>query len=243
MNNLLLNVANISLVNRNQILKSNQSFALKDISFSLAENNSISLIGDSASGKTSLIMALLKLKPISSGKIFYKGKDINLFSKTELVQYRRNIQPVFQNYEESLNPLLTIQNNLYYGFSNRLTKKEKLLKLNNLVNLMGLNNNILSKLPFQLSGGEKQRITIIRALVTEPEMIILDEPFSSLDVINQEKLLAVFQQIKSEFKVSYIFITHKIPLIKYFSDSIFSINKGKMQKLENYRAYENLKND
>ena len=229
----ILNIQNISFTNSNQFMESSKEFSLSDISITLQKNSSISIIGDSASGKTSLIMALLKFIPITSGKIFYNGQNIQDFSKNELKNYRRKIQPVFQNYEESLNPLLTIKNNLVHGFSKSFSEQEKKLKLFHFLGLVGLESGVLKKYPHQLSGGEKQRITIARAMITEPEVIILDEPFSSLDVLNQEKLLLVLDQIKSEIEISYIFITHKIPLVKYFNDSIYLLKDGEMQLIEN----------
>ncbi|MBN2281418.1 MAG: ABC transporter ATP-binding protein [Candidatus Marinimicrobia bacterium] len=227
----LLTVENLSLAHRDRFFQRQPEWVLQNLSFSILQNASVSIVGDSATGKSSLIMALLNLTPLYSGTIFFKGKNIAFFSKKEKTQYRRNLQPVFQNYEASLNPRLSVKNNLVHGFSNSLTSREKMEKCEYLLDMVGLSGGILAQHPDQLSGGEKQRISIVRALTTSPEILLLDEPFSSLDILNQEKLLTLFLQIKSTLGISYIFITHKLPLVKYFSDSVYRIRDGKLMEV------------
>ena len=238
MKQLLLKVENLNLSYKQGLSQPKAAFNLKNISFSLGHNQSVSIIGDSASGKTSIMMALLKLIPVDSGNIIFEGQNIFQFSPRETQNYRRNVQPVFQRYTESLNPLLKIQQTLTLGLRPGLSCYKQEQQLKALLKMVHLSFDILNKYPHQLSGGEAQRVAIARSLVTDPKVILLDEPFSALDVLNQEKLLRVLMTIQKKIKLSYIFITHKIPLVKFFSDNIYFLSEGKMTKFDNYKTFK-----
>ena len=230
----LLSVRNICLSHSNILSK---GFCLDNISFDLLQGDSISILGNSAAGKTTLMMALLRLHEMDWGEILFKGKNIYKMSRTDSKEYQRFIQPIFQNYDESLNPRLKIfRSILLYANKNR-NKQDQLDKIYYLLDILDLRTECLQKYPHQLSGGEKQRISIVVALVANPGIIILDEPFSSLDVINQKTLLEVLTKIKFDFGLSYILITHKIPLVKYFSDNVYLIENNEMLKFGSFDEF------
>lgn len=233
----ILETINISFSHSNKILQKEKDFSLQNISFQLQKNAAISLLGESATGKSSLIMTLTRLHPIEAGQILFKGDDISTFSAGELLNYRKKIQPVFQNYDESLSPFLKIKHLLLPAMPAELSKSQKYDKISHLMEMMEIDLSMLKKYPHQLSGGEKQRIAILRALTTDPEIIILDEPFSALDIVNQEKLLQLLLRIKQDLKIAYIFITHKIPLARFFSDKIYFIKNDGIQVFENYADF------
>jgi peptide/nickel transport system ATP-binding protein len=228
----LLQIKDLCLSHSNS--SEEQYFSLKNITFDLPRHSSISIIGESGAGKTSLIMALMLLYKIDSGIIFYKDQNIARFSKKEIRNYQRQIQPVFQNYEAALNPRLNILKTLEIGMPRNFKKAEKRDEIARLLKLTELSEKLLHQYPHQLSGGEKQRVTIARALITRPEIVILDEPFSAIDVLNQEKLLTVLKTVQKEMDLSYLFITHKIPLVRHFSDAIYLISQGKFQAIDAY---------
>lgn len=243
MKQFLLKVENLNLSYKQGLSQPNAAFNLKNISFSLGHNQSVSIIGDSAAGKTSIMMALLKLIPVDSGSIIFEGQNILQFSPRKTQNYRRNVQPVFQRYAESLNPLLKIKQTLTLGLRPGLSYHKQEQRLKTLLKMVHLSFDILNQYPHQLSGGEAQRVAIARSLVTRPKIILLDEPFSALDVLNQEKLLRVLMAIQKKLKLSYIFITHKIPLVKFFSDNIYFLSKGKMTKFDNYKTFKTFLDD
>ncbi|MFP4547059.1 MAG: ATP-binding cassette domain-containing protein [Fidelibacterota bacterium] len=230
----ILAVKNLAIEHRNFSLRGKSTFLLKEINFSLTANTSISIIGESGTGKTTLMNSLLGLHNYNRGEILFYGKEIRKLASHEKKKYHRSVQPVFQNYRYSFNSMVSLEKSLLIGFNRQMTRRQKREQLTEYLNLTGLEPGIIHKYPHQLSGGELQRLALVRALVSDPEILILDEPFSSLDIINEKKLLDVLLTIRTACGLSFIFITHKRPLVKYFNDRVYGIEANQFFRWKQY---------
>jgi len=196
--------------------------ALDGVSFNLQEFKSLGVVGESGSGKTTLAKIILKLIPATSGEVAFDEKRITNF--------RKDVQIIFQNPYNSLNPKMRIIDIVsepllihhIVAAKRRATRAVELLKM------AGLDGSSLDRYPKEFSGGQRQRICIARALASEPKLLILDEPISSLDLTIQAKLLDLFAQLKERFKLTYIFISHNLAVIKHIADTVIVMREGKI---------------
>ncbi len=204
--------------------------ALKNINFQIRQGGSVGLIGRSGSGKSTLCRLLLGLEKTSRGQVIYRGKDLAAFSKADWRSFRRRVQVVFQNALGSVNPRFTVQEIIIEPLLNysTLTKGEKERKSAALLEQVGLRASEGTKLPHQVSGGELQRICIARALALGPEMIILDEAVSSLDMLIQSQILNLLKDLKRSFGVTYLFISHDLRIVSWFCDEILVLEEGRL---------------
>jgi peptide/nickel transport system ATP-binding protein len=229
-----------------KIYKTNASFfhrekefnVLNDISFSLDCGNTLSIIGESGSGKTTLAKILSALIPFDSGMLEINGKKIQSFTRRELSQ---TVQMIFQNPYASFNPKLTIGVSLSQAFDGYEDNKETVIK--DKLFLVGLEKNILDKYPHQFSGGQRQRIAIARALLKNPEILIADEPFASLDAVSQTKIMDIFLKIKKEEKTNIIFITHDVAAAMEISDKILILKDGCVARYDSVSNIDKDKTD
>ena len=171
---------------------------------------------------------MVKLVDITEGEILYKGKNINDFSKSELNEYRRQVQIIFQDPYSSLNPRITIGNAILepmhvHGIFNPNERKEKVAELLEIVGLLPAHFN---RYPHEFSGGQRQRISIARCLAVNPSFIICDESVSALDVSVQAQVLNLLVSLREEFKLSYLFISHDLGVVKHICDHISVMQKG-----------------
>lgn len=204
--------------------------AVDGLSVSLADNETIGIVGESGCGKSTLARAIMLLEKAYSGKIIYKGKDITKASPKELRKIRRNIQMIFQDPFNSLNPGMTILELLTEAavFHKIIDTKNKTQYAEKLLESVGLSPDIMHRYPHEFSGGQRQRISIARALSAEPSIILCDEAVSALDVSVQAQVINLLMNLKKHRKLSYIFISHDINVIAHISDKIAVMYAGQI---------------
>ena len=192
------------------------------------------MVGESGCGKTTLGRTILHLEKITSGNVFFRGKDITNLSKEDLKSLRKEIQIIFQDPFSSLNPRISIGNSILEPMTvhNILSsKKERKLYVLELLKKVGLEEAHYNRYPHEFSGGQRQRIGIARTIALQPKLIICDESVSALDVSVQAQVLNLLNQLKEEFNFSYIFISHDLSVVKYMSDQLVVMNQGKIEEI------------
>ena len=213
------------------LFRNNKSFkALSQISLKLFKGETLGLIGESGSGKTTLSNAILKIHEFEKGEILFKGKDISKIKERELLEFRKNVQIIFQDPYASLNPLQNIFQIISepIKFHRICLKNEVYEKCKELISDVGLNENFLSRYPHELSGGLRHRVCIARAICVNREILICDESVSALDVSIQATVLNLLNLLKKKYNFTYIFISHDLSVVKYMSDKIIVLYNGKI---------------
>lgn len=205
--------------------------AVNDVSLEVRSGEILGLVGESGCGKTTLGRSILKLIQPSSGQIIYKGKDITTLSSGEMRVYRKKLQIIFQDPYSSLNPRMTIGEaimepmRMHHIFDGDKQRKNRVIELLERVNM---SEKHFDRYPHEFSGGQRQRLGIARALAVNPEFIICDESVSALDVSVQAQVLNLLMELKEEFGLTYIFISHDLSVVKFMSDRIVVMNKGEI---------------
>jgi peptide/nickel transport system ATP-binding protein len=208
--------------------------AVDDVSFDVYPGETIGLVGESGCGKTTLGRSILRLIDPSSGSIEFEGIDILALKTKQLRELRKDIQIIFQDPYSSLNPRMTIGETIIEPMrvNNILdtdyARKKRAIELLERVNL---NSKQFNRYPHEFSGGQRQRICIARALALNPKFIICDESVSALDVSVQAQVLNLLNELKEEFNFTYIFISHDLSVVKFMSDRIIVMNKGKIEEM------------
>jgi peptide/nickel transport system ATP-binding protein len=202
--------------------------------FDVFQGETLGIVGESGSGKTTLARVALELIPASEGRVLYKGKDITRLSKAKMKELRKELQIVFQDPYSSLNPRLAVglaisePMKINGHFSSR---EERIKKAMELMEKVGLNPQQFYRFPHEFSGGQRQRICIARALAVEPALIICDESVSALDVSIQAQVLNLLNDLKKEYGLTYIFISHDLAVVKYMSDRIIVMQNGRIVEI------------
>ena len=206
---------------------------LEGIDFALDSGQVLGVVGESGSGKTTLARALAGLRPSRSGSIQVMGEDL-LPSGQVPGHLRHQVQMVFQNPVASLNPRMTILQSLEEPLKvhqSGMPGEQRQTRARQMLDLVGMPATALSGYPHQFSGGQCQRISIARALALDPTMIICDEPVSALDVSVQAQVLNLLNELKRELGLTYIFISHDLSVVKFMSDNMIVMNKGRIEEM------------
>ncbi|WP_341301037.1 dipeptide/oligopeptide/nickel ABC transporter ATP-binding protein [Lysinibacillus sp. FSL H8-0500] len=226
----------MSLLTVKELTKSYQSgkVAVDDLSFTLNKGECLGLVGESGCGKSTLARCLLRIEPINSGSIYFNNEPIESLNGRQLYSYRKKLQIVFQNPLAALNPKLKIKDSLldpYLEYSKELnlsyfsfTSKAAFVK--QLLEAVELPSNLAERYPHEISGGQRQRVTIARAISIEPELIVLDEPTASLDVISQRAVLTLLTELRETLNLSYLFISHDLAAVNQMCQRILVMKEG-----------------
>ncbi|NOZ24565.1 MAG: ATP-binding cassette domain-containing protein [Nitrospirae bacterium] len=204
--------------------------AVDGISISVDSDRVFAVVGESGCGKSTLARLILRLSTPTAGKVFFKGNDIHGVRGRELKSFRKSVQVVFQDPFASLNPRMTIFAILAEPLviHNIARKKDLRGRVSELLETVGLKPEHMNRYPHEFSGGQRQRICIARALALSPELIVADEPLSSLDVSIQAQILNLLGDLKREKKLSFVFISHDLNVVHYFADTVAVMYLGKV---------------
>lgn len=208
--------------------------AVDDVTFDVFPGETLGLVGESGCGKTTLGRTILKLIEPTEGEIIYKGQNITHLPPRSMRELRKNMQIIFQDPYSSLNPRITIGEALmepmivHKVLDGDRARKDRVMEILNRVNM---SENHFYRYPHEFSGGQRQRICIARALTLNPQFIICDESVSALDVSIQAQVLNLLNELKKEFKFTYIFISHDLSVVKFMSDRMVVMNKGKIEEM------------
>ena len=216
---------------REGLLRKRELPAVKGASFRIAKGKTLGVVGESGSGKTTLAWLLARLHQASAGEVRFDGADLLKVDARAAMPYKRRIQIVFQNPYASLNPRFTVGQTLaepmlIHGIGARATQRRA--RALDLLGKVGLPAGALDKYPHEFSGGQRQRIAIARALTLTPELLILDESVSALDVSVQAQLLNLLQDLQDEYGMSYLFISHDLAVVRYMSDEVIVMKDGQI---------------
>ncbi|MGY0058728.1 ABC transporter ATP-binding protein [Streptomyces sp. LZ34] len=204
--------------------------AVDGVSFDLRRGETLGVVGESGCGKSTLARLLVNLERPSAGEIRYRGEDITRLSGRALKAVRRNIQMVFQDPYTSLNPRMTVGDIIGEPFEIHpevAPKGDRRRKVQELLDVVGLNPEYINRYPHQFSGGQRQRIGIARGLALNPEIIICDEPVSALDVSVQAQVVNLLARLQAEFALSYLFIAHDLSVVRHISDRVAVMYLGR----------------
>ena len=217
-------VLSVGLFKKNKLLK-----AVQSVSFDLFKGETLGLVGESGCGKSTLSRALIYLDPPTQGSILFQGKELSSMTSEEIRSIRKNIQFVFQDPYSALHPLKKIGQAIAEPLQVHkiiLGSKETKIRVLELLEEVGLESSFHERYPHELSGGQRQRIVIARALATEPKLIICDEAVAALDISVQAQVLNLLNDLKEQFDLSYLFISHDLNVVKYMSDKIMVMQNG-----------------
>lgn len=207
--------------------------AVDDVNFSIRTGETLGVVGESGCGKSTMGRAILRLHEPTSGRVYFKGKDILGYNKKQLKDLRKDMQIIFQDPFASLNPRMTVSEAIIdpllvqgiYKASERAAITQRVEKI---MNLVGLAKRLVNTYPHELDGGRRQRIGIARALTVNPKFIVCDEPVSALDVSIQAQILNLMQYLQEELNLTYMFITHDLSVVRHFSNDIVVMYLGQM---------------
>lgn len=218
--------------------------AVDDVSLFIRPGETLGLVGESGCGKSTLGKCAVRLNNPTSGSVRFEGQDITHAPQSHLKSVRRNMQMIFQDPAESLDPRMSVRAIVEEAFAvqNIGTRKDRYEKVRYLLDRVGLPGSAIDKFPFEFSGGQRQRIGIARAIALEPKLVVADEPVSALDVSVQSQVLNLMMELQREMNLAYLFIAHDLAVVKHISDRVAVMYLGKIVELADADAiYKNPK--
>lgn len=216
--------------------------AVDSVDLTIYEGETIGVVGESGCGKSTLGRCILQLIRPTAGNVLYRGEDITKLNKEQMRQMRRKMQLIFQDPYASLNPRMTVLELIMapleaFGIG---TMEERVQRVKEIMELVGMPENMMNRYPHEFSGGQRQRIVIARALVLNPEFVVCDEPVSALDVSVRAQVLNLIQKLKKKKHLTYMFISHDLSVVKYISDRIAVMYLGRIVEIaEKNELYNN----
>lgn len=214
--------------------------AVDDVTFNIKKGETFGLVGESGCGKTTCGRTIVGIYDATDGKAYYEGEDIHSLSRNEKLKFKKKVQVIFQDPYASLDPRMTVGDIIGEGMDVhfKYSSKERREKINELLNIVGLNHEHGSRFAHELSGGQRQRIGIARALAVEPDFIMCDEPISALDVSIQAQIVNLLIKLQREMGLTYLFISHDLSMVKHISDTIGVMYLGSLvEKAPNNKLY------
>jgi len=208
--------------------------ALEDITFSVTEGETLGIVGESGCGKSTLGRCILQLLAPDTGKVVWLGNDLTKVPAEEMRRHRRDLQIIFQDPLASLNPRMTVGDIIVDPLRTlmpELSATERRARVLRMMEAVGLLPEMINRYPHEFSGGQAQRIGIARALITEPKLIVCDEPVSALDVSIQAQILNLLSELKDEFGLTLVFISHDLSVVRHVSDRIMVLYLGRIVEL------------
>lgn len=204
--------------------------AVDDVSFTIGEGETFGLVGESGCGKSTLMQTIMRLTPATSGSVIFDGKDLFSLKKHELRNLRKEFQIIYQDPFSSLNPRMTIgeiiaEPLLVHGVKDPGQRKKRALET---MDTVGLQSSFYDKYPHEFSGGQRQRVSIARSLILKPKLVLCDEPVSALDVSIQSQILNLLKELRKQYGLTYIFVSHALNVVRYLSDTICVMYLGKI---------------
>ncbi|MGW6454533.1 ATP-binding cassette domain-containing protein [Streptomyces sp. NPDC055078] len=231
----LLSVENLTVryqLGRGMTGRAKTLTAVRDVSFTIGSGRTLGLVGESGSGKSTIGRAILRLAPVSEGRIVFDGTDTATFGRRTPLSFNRDVQVVFQDPMSSLNPRQTIATTVGQALTRHrpLSGLERDREITHALDQVGLSGYHADRYPHELSGGQRQRVAIARALAPRPRLIVCDEPVSALDVSTQSQVINLLMDLQRELGVSYLFIAHDLEVVRHISDEIGVLYLGRLME-------------
>lgn len=208
--------------------------AVNDVSFSVQEGETLGIVGESGCGKSTLGRTLLKLLEPTSGEIWFEGKRISDYKTSDLLGLRERMQYIFQDPYSSMNPKMTIRDIVsepLENFRKEMNAREREARVAELLEMVGLSAEAMTRYPHEFSGGQRQRIVIARGIALNPRLLICDESVSALDVSVQAQIINLLQELKQKLSLTYLFISHDLRVVKFISDRIMVLYLGEVMEI------------
>ncbi|WP_160673786.1 oligopeptide/dipeptide ABC transporter ATP-binding protein [Clostridium sp. C8-1-8] len=216
--------------------------AVDGVSFQIKKGETFGLVGESGCGKSTLGRSITRLYDITAGDIFFEGNNISKLNKKDMKEYRKRMQIIFQDPYSSLNPNMNVEELISEPLilHTNLNKEERTKKIEKLLEMVGLKKSDMEKFPHEFSGGQCQRIGIARAISTEPDFILCDEPISALDVSIQAQVVNMLEDLQKEMGLTYLFVAHDLSMVRHISDRIGVMYLGNIVEIsESNNLYNN----